>query len=154
MRHEIAARAADVEHARARRRDDVDDPRQMPENASPRHAKVRVVLVDDVEVLAHDAGVEVHISPHQSALSALEQANERTVVHKLPPHTPPRSRAAVGAPTNPIALDLLESVSSRVSYPTLVAIEAHVALENRPVVALHLRHGPLPSQDAVSSVRR
>src|SRR5690348_6495295 len=153
VRHEVAACATDVEHASAGRRDDVDDARQMAEYAASRHAKVFVVLVDDVEVLAHDARVEVHIAPHQSALAALEQANERTVVDILPPRLALRPRAAVGASTNPLALDLLESVSSRVSHPARVPIEAYVAFENRPVVALDLRHRPLPKLDTVSSVR-
>ena len=46
--------------------------------------------------------------------------------------------------------------SSRLAYriQRVFASEAHVALENRPVVAPDLRHRPLPKLDTVSSVRR
>jgi len=140
MRHEIAARTADVEHVCAARREIIDDARQVPEYAASREAKVLLAIVHDLELPADETRIDARVGPNEPAPAALEEMNQRAEMDVLAPGFSLRTPAAVRASPHAFRLHLLESVAFGVAQPARVAIESDVALEYRPIIPLLVRH--------------
>src|SRR5689334_7713381 len=117
VRHEVAMRATDVEYAPAGRRQIIDNVSELLENGLPRHVKVLFVFVRYLEMCAHCVRINVSIRPNESAITAIQQVNQRAVVDVLAESPASRSTRAVRASRDLDCLYALEPVTASILCP-------------------------------------